>query len=73
MLKVSASKVAHLPPGTVWEVLCDPSRYADLVAGTAEGTPSLGAVGAAFARLLRGPVARDSRRSLEDLAELAGR
>ena len=68
MLKVSASA-----PGTVWELLCDPSRYADWVAGTAEGTPSLGAVGAAFARLLRGSVARDSRRSLENLAELAGR
>jgi Polyketide cyclase / dehydrase and lipid transport len=51
----------------------EPEGEATLVTLTLQGAPSSGPVGAAFARLMRGSVARDNRRSLENLAELAGR
>jgi hypothetical protein len=37
------------------------------------GEPEIGPIGAAFARLMRGQVDRASRRSVEELAELATR
>ena len=40
---------------------------------TLEGEPSLGPVGAVFARLMQGQVERDNRKSVANLAELIGR
>lgn len=46
---------------------------ASRVTQTLRGTPSLGPLGAAFAALMKGQVARDNRRSVEAFAELATR
>ena len=38
MLSVTASALAPAPPERVWELLCDTTRYAEWVEGTAEVT-----------------------------------
>jgi carbon monoxide dehydrogenase subunit G len=50
-----------------------PEGDASRVTITLRGEPALGPVGAIFARLMRGQVERDNRRSVEAFAELATR
>ena len=55
----------------IMEVDPEGTGEAALVTLTLAGTPSLGPVGAAFGRLMKSSVARDNRRSLENLASVA--
>jgi carbon monoxide dehydrogenase subunit G len=50
-----------------------PQEGASEVTMTLRGKPALGPVGAVFARLMQGQVARDNRKSVESLAALAAR
>jgi carbon monoxide dehydrogenase subunit G len=64
-----------IPLSSHFEVVMevDPEGDASRVTLTLRGTPSLGPIGGAFARLMRSQVDRDNRRTVEGFAELATR
>jgi carbon monoxide dehydrogenase subunit G len=64
-----------IPLSSRFEVIMEVAAEGDVseVAITLQGEPALGPVGAVFARLMQGQVARDNRRSVEAFAELATR
>ncbi|MEA2330292.1 MAG: hypothetical protein QOH58_430 [Thermoleophilaceae bacterium] len=66
---------SDLPLTSEFGIVMDvaPEGDASSVTVTLRGEPALGPIGAVFARLMRGQVERDNRRSVEAFAELAGR
>jgi carbon monoxide dehydrogenase subunit G len=64
-----------LPLSSRFEVVMEvePEGDASRVTMTLRGHPAMGPVGAVFARLMRGQVDRDNRRTVEAFAELAAR
>jgi carbon monoxide dehydrogenase subunit G len=71
----SRHETRDIPLSSHFEVLMEvaPEGDASRVTITLRGEPALGPVGAAFARLMKGQVDRDNRRSVEALGELATR
>ena len=68
-------ETGDIPLSSHFEVLMEVDAEGDAsrVGITLRGKPALGPVGAVFARLMRGQVDRDNRRSVEAFAELATR
>lgn len=68
-------ETGDIPLSSHFEVVMEvaPEGDASRVTLTLRGRPSLGPLGAAFARLMRGQVDRDNRRTVEGFAELATR
>jgi hypothetical protein len=64
-----------IPLSSRFEVVMEVAAEGDVseVTITLQGEPALGPIGAAFARLMQGQVARDNRRTVEAFAELATR
>ena len=64
-----------LPLSSKFDVVMEvaPEGDASRVTLTLRGEPAMGPIGAVFARLMRGQVDRDNRRTVEAFAELAGR
>lgn len=64
-----------LPLSSTFEVVMEvaPEGDASRVTMTLRGEPAIGPIGAVFARLMRGQVDRDNRRTVEAFAELVGR
>ncbi len=64
-----------IPLSSRFEVVMEaaPEGDASRVTITLRGEPAMGPLGAAFARLMRGQVDRDNRRTTEAFAELAAR
>jgi uncharacterized protein YndB with AHSA1/START domain len=64
-----------IPLSSRFEVIMEVAAEGDVseVTLTLQGEPALGPIGAGFARLMQGQVARDNRRSVEAFAELATR
>jgi carbon monoxide dehydrogenase subunit G len=71
----SVHSTGDIPLSSHFEVAMEvaPEGDASRVALTLRGEPALGPIGAVFARLMKGQVNRDNRRSVEDFAELATR
>jgi hypothetical protein len=71
----SVHSTGDIPLSSHFEVVMEvaPEGDASRVTMTLRGQPALGPVGAVFARLMRGQVDRDNRRSVEAFAELATR
>jgi carbon monoxide dehydrogenase subunit G len=71
----SRHETGDIPLSSHFEVVMEvvPEGDASRVTMTLRGDPALGPVGAVFARLMRGQVDRDNRRSVEAFAELATR
>lgn len=71
----SLHSTGDIPLSSHFEVVMEvaPEGDASRVTMTLRGQPALGPVGAVFARLMRGQVDRDNRRSVEAFAELASR
>jgi carbon monoxide dehydrogenase subunit G len=68
-------ETGDIPLSSHFEVLMqvDPEGDASRVTLTLRGEPALGPIGAVFARLMKGQVDRDNRRSVEAFAEFATR
>ncbi|MBA3261813.1 MAG: SRPBCC family protein, partial [Thermoleophilaceae bacterium] len=64
-----------IPLSSHFEVVMEvaPEGDASRVTMTLRGRPAMGPIGAVFARLMRGQVDRDNRRTVEAFAELATR
>ena len=64
-----------LPLSSKFDVVMEVAPEGDVsrVTMTLRGEPAMGPIGAVFARLMRGQVDRDNRRTVEAFAELAGR
>jgi carbon monoxide dehydrogenase subunit G len=64
-----------IPLSSRFEVIMEVAAEGDVseVTITLQGEPALGPIGATFARLMQGQVARDNRRTVEAFAELATR
>jgi carbon monoxide dehydrogenase subunit G len=64
-----------IPLSSRFEVIMEVAAEGDVseVSITLQGEPALGPIGAVFARLMQGQVARDNRRTVEAFAELATR
>jgi carbon monoxide dehydrogenase subunit G len=72
----SVHSTGDIPLSSHFEVVMEVAHEGDAtseVTVTLRGEPSLGPVGAVFARLMQGQVDRDNRRSVEAFAELATR
>jgi carbon monoxide dehydrogenase subunit G len=71
----SVHTTRDIPLSSHFEVVMEvaPEGDASRVTQTLRGEPALGPIGAVFARLMKGQVDRDNRRSVEDFAELATR
>jgi carbon monoxide dehydrogenase subunit G len=71
----SVHSTGDIPLSSHFEVVMEvaPEGDASRVTLTLRGQPAFGPVGAVFARLMRGQVDRDNRRSVEAFAELATR
>ena len=71
----SRHETGDIPLSSHFQVVMEvaPEGDASRVTMTLRGEPALGPVGAVFARLMRGQVERDNRRSVEAFAELATR
>ena len=71
----SRHETGDIPLSSHFQVITEvaPEGDASRVTLTLRGEPALGPVGAVFARLMRGQVERDNRRSVEAFAELATR
>lgn len=68
-------ETGDIPLSSRFEMVMEvaPEGDASRVTLTLRGEPALGPVGPVFARLMRGQVDRDNRRTVEAFAELAGR
>lgn len=71
----SRHETGDIPLSSHFQVVMEvaPEGDASRVTLTLRGEPALGPVGAGFARLMKGQVERDNRRSVEAFAELATR
>jgi carbon monoxide dehydrogenase subunit G len=68
-------RTTDIPLSSRFEVIMEVAAEGDVseVTITLQGEPALGPIGAVFARLMQGQVARDNRRTVEAFAELATR
>jgi uncharacterized protein YndB with AHSA1/START domain len=73
--RISRHTTTDIPLSSRFEVVMEVASEGDAseVTVTLRGDPSLGPVGAVFARFMQGQVDRDNRRSVEAFAELATR
>jgi carbon monoxide dehydrogenase subunit G len=71
----SVHTTGDIPLSRHFEVVMEvaPEGDASRVTMTLRGQPAMGPIGAGFARLMRGQVDRDNRRTVEAFAELATR
>ena len=71
----SRHTTGDIPLSSHFEVVMEVASEQDVseVTMTLRGEPSLGPIGALFARFMQGQVDRDNRRSVEAFAELAAR